>query len=382
VSRLNLASFSRAGRFERAKAVSPGNPLNTSADARGGVATVRWQLFRQVRDVTRGWRVSTATIGGRWSTGRHSGPPEGGNALVAENARGQAVSAWEAGSGGKLALRTAYRPGPAAPWGPKRTISPQRQGGGGDPQVMIDARGVATVVWVRAIPAHENDDDLQVMATTRRPSGRLETVAVTPDDLSTSHPSLAANARGDAVVAYNVCTPAVFDNLSGECATWNGVQAAVRPAGASAFGPSQPVSLQADGSGSFITAAMRPSGQPLVTWRDDVGLRLAQPAASGPWSIATVSATAIGGGIIAGDAVGRGLIAWQEGAAGGGNQSIWATAVGSDGSLGTAQQISDVTLFNQDPRLAVSASGRALLVWSRAAAPGSISLEYATTRLG
>jgi hypothetical protein len=56
--------------------------------------------------------------------------------------------------------------------------------------------------------------------------------------------------------------------------------------------------------------------------------------------------------------------------------------LGPDGSIGTPQQISDVTLFKQDPRLAVSASGRALLVWSRAAEPGSVSLQYAATRLG
>jgi hypothetical protein len=256
-------------------------------------------------------------------------------------------------------------------------------GGGGDPQVMIDRTGVATVVWVRAIPAHERDDALQVMATTRRPNGLLATTAVTPTQLVTSHPSLGANARGDAVVAFDVCRPPVFDNLTGECATWNGAQAAIRPAGGRRFRAPRPVSQQGDGNASFIVAHMTSSRRAMILWKDDLGLRLAQSHTGRSWSISTLSGTPLGAALVAGDAAGRGVIAWGEGLQGsGGDESIKAAAFAADGEVGPVQQVSDVVPFNQTPSLAVSASGQVLLTWTRAAIPGQLSLQYSTTTLG
>jgi hypothetical protein len=185
------------------------------------------------------------------------------------------------------------------------------------------------------------------------------------------------------VVAFDVCRPPVFDNLNGECATWNGAQAAIRPAGATRFRAPRPVSRQADGNASFIVAHMTTARRALILWKDDLGLRLGQSDAGRAWTIATLSRSPLGAALVAGDAAGRGVIAWGEGLQGnGGGESIKAAAFAADGEVGPVQQVSDVVPFNQTPSLAVSASGQLLLAWTRGAIPAQLSLQYTTTTLG
>ncbi len=372
---VNESRAFRGGAFEPTRRVSGGSVAQLQVSSSRGGATARWQTF-----ATGAWRQSSSSIGQRWGAVRRSSPPAGGGAAVATNASGQAISAYLSGPLGSQSLVARYRRGAGANWGPPRRIA----GPSLDPSsplAMIDRGGRASVVWVTPIPRLSADDAGQIRASRRRGDGRYVTTTITSAGTAATRPVLASNDRGDAVVAYTACRPSMFSGIDGECATWSGVQAAVRVAGARRFQTPRAVSLRRDGDASFVSATFSPTRRAMVAWNDATGLRAATAARRGGWTRITISGAPLGGASLAANASGNGVIAWGEGNAGGGDQIIQASPFGPDGAVGPAQQLSGVALFNETPQLAVSDSGRALLVWANAATIGSPGLRYSTTAL-
>jgi hypothetical protein len=221
-----------------------------------GDALVAWE-----RDTARGCLVEAAfrPHNGRWSRPRvlsdtHVGCPA--NQRVAIDGRGDGIVAWVTLRGSAQFVESAGRSA-SGRWTTRRVLAEAPHI---DETVAVgmDTRGDVTVVW------HEqmlNGGDSAIWARIR-PAGRGWGAARTISRTRVGPPSLAIDARGDALV------------------TWQdkrGIEAAARPAGGPWRKPDT-VSVHERGGpgvGDDGRAALDARGDALATWQDREGVRTA-----------------------------------------------------------------------------------------------------------
>lgn len=246
------------GTFSPVQIVSaPGNDFypRLAENARGD-AFVAWDL-----DAARGCLVVAAfrPANGRWSKPRvlsdtHAGCPS--NKHVAIDARGDGVVAWVALRGRTQFVETAGRSA-SGRWTIRHTLA---EGSHLDETVGIgmDARGDVMVVW-REEALNRGRSAIWARI---RPAGRGWETARTISRTRGGPPSLAIDARGDALV------------------TWQderGIEAAARPAGGPWEKP-HTVSVHergGPGAGDDGRAALDARGDALATWQNREGIKTA-----------------------------------------------------------------------------------------------------------
>ncbi|MGI9538883.1 MAG: hypothetical protein ACR2N6_01895 [Miltoncostaeaceae bacterium] len=376
---VNQARAFNGGSFERTRIVSRGDVATLDVTARDGRATAYWEPFP--RFVA---RESTSTIGGRWSRPRLSRPPEGGGAEVAYNQRGQALSTYIVTRQGQRSIVARYKRSRTAPWGPPRVVARPAEFPG-FPTPVIDRTGRATVVWTTVLnPRSSNDDALRLKASTRRGNGSYVSSFITGPRVGVSDPAVGTNARGDIVVAYRACVPSIYNPMNGECATRQFVRANVRPAGARSFRSARRIGPTNDSSDGVPRAAMNSARRAVVVyWDDNSQLRAARANRLGPFTLETLTASPTGPAAIATTGDGNGVVAWQETDADSGNGFVQASPFGPEGTFGPAATVSDPgAFFASPPSLALSASGRALLIWQGSAGVDGGVVRASTANLG
>jgi PKD domain len=142
-------------------------------------------------------------VAARRPDGRHFGEPQSlgsaGSAALAVSADGEAIAGWLSGSSFMRVVRTAIAPTAAAPFGSAQNVS-----GAGDTPCCVtlaaNARGDAAVAW----PVYGRGSAVSLHAAVRsagRPFGPEEIV---PGLASAGSPSLAVDARGGVTIAWFV----------------------------------------------------------------------------------------------------------------------------------------------------------------------------------
>ncbi len=180
-------------------------------------------------------------------------------AYEALNAQGDAVAAWDVALGRRATsdvVQVALRPA-GGTWGTPTTLSPEGQQAGA-PQLAIDARGDAIVVWVQSESAGQDTEQ-----SAFRPAGGSwaspSTVPTETQDLG--DPQVALDARGDALVVSEHVT-GVEEGLIHHAS--HSVQSAVRLAGGS-WQPPEEVSEPNPGVAE-PQLAMNAHGEAVVVW--------------------------------------------------------------------------------------------------------------------
>lgn len=376
---VNQARAYNGGSFERTRVVSRGDVATLDATARDGRATAYWEPFPNFVP-----RESTSTIGGRWSRPRLSRPPEGGGAEVVYNQRGQGLSAYIVARQGQRTIVARYKRSRTAPWGPPRIVARPAEFPG-FPTPVIDRNGRATVVWTTVLNSRtSNDDALRLKASTRRGNGSYVSSFITGPRVGVSDPAVDANARGDIVVAYRACMPSVYNPMNGECATRQFVRANIRPAGARSFRSARRIGTTNDSSDGVPQASMNSARRAVVVyWDDNSQLRAARANRLGRFTLETLAASPTGPAVMGTTGNGNGIVAWQETDADSGNDFVQAAPFGPEGTFGPAATVSDPsTFFASAPSLALSDSGRALLIWDGSTGVDGAVVRASTTNLG
>ena len=371
---LNQARAYSGGSFERTRLVSRGDVVTLSVTARDGRATAYWDPFPNFVP-----REATSTIGGRWSRPRLSRPPEGGGAQVVYNQRGQGFSVYFVTRNGAQTLIARYKRSRTARWGPPRVVAPASEEPGFAMPV-IDRNGRATVVYATELnPRSQNDDASRLKASTRRGNGSYVSSFITGPRRGVSDASVGANARGDVVVAYRACVPSFYNPMNGECATRQFVQANIRPAGSLKFRSSRRIGPTNDSSDGVPQAVMNSARRAVVVyWDDNFQLRSATANRLGPFTLETLAPSPTDSALIGTAGNGNGVVAWQETDPETNNGVIKASAFGPEGTFGSAATVSDPSAFASLARMALSTSGRALMIW-QGPGEGGTSVVRAST---
>jgi hypothetical protein len=327
-----------------------------AVDANGDVFVVWAQA------VGESWTVQEVErpVGGSWSRPRslsdtvgHVGTPE-----VA--AAGKiAVASWERYDGKNLIAQASVRD-PAGGWSAPVSLSAP----GHDalvPQVAVDARGDAAVVWA----------SLGLFGWTvegaYRPAGQEWQLGavLSPPGQGTAAPDVAFDAAGNAVAAW-----AATDGKG-----WQ-VQAAYRPS-AGTWGPTATLSAR-DATGSLEPRVVTErNGDVLAVWSrtaDSTAIVEAatRTAATGTWSkprrLSAAGQTALDPKVAV-DARGYGVVVWTASTAGGLEVGAVSRLPGKDWRKPTA--VTRAASGPLSPAVALDERGDALAVWSHAAGTGS-----------
>jgi hypothetical protein len=246
------------GAFSPAQTISaPGNDFypRLAMDASGD-ALVAWE-----RDTGRGCIVEAAfrPANGRWSgprvlSDKHAGCPA--DQRVAIDGRGDGIVAWYAQRGSEQFVESADRSANGR-WSTRRILA-EAPLIDETVDVGMDTRGDTMVVW--------HEDALKgggsAIWARVRPAGRGWGTARTIPGAHGGPPSLAIDARGDALVTWQAN---------------RGIEAAARPAGGSWKTP-YTVSVHErgnPGAGDDGLAALDARGDALSTWQNDEGIKTA-----------------------------------------------------------------------------------------------------------
>lgn len=250
--RLAGGSFSAAQIISlRENAFHPRIAMNASGDA-----FVAWESDSSR---VRGCPVRGAYLSahGQWSTShtlsdKYADCPA--NQRVAIDERGDAVVVWLAQRGATTFVETAGRTADGR-WTPRRIIGegPSIEE---PPQIGMDARGDTLVVWSE--PALLGG---RVTLWARiRPAGRRWEAARRITHANGGPPSLAIDARGDALLAWQ---------------DKRGIEAAARPAGRQWQHPYTVSGHNTNGGGEDPLAALDAQGDGMVAWQNHEGIKTA-----------------------------------------------------------------------------------------------------------
>ena len=307
-------------------------------DRRGGAVAV-WQDAGRIQ-------VARHPAGGTWSAARPLSVGSRANfPEVAMSPRGATVVVWQKHLGRHDVIQVVRRPD-GGRWSAVRTL-PGSFGDAGWPQVAVDARGRATVVWERD---WADGGRSAVFVARRSPRG----VWSTPRQLSpTGHPGVgplvAMNRRGDAVVTW-----------MGRRSGIPGVQGVVRHPGG-AWSKVGSVS-RAVPAASLGGVALDASGTVAVAWTRWDGsaqrVRATTKPADGRWGSGTTvspagvdvswSHVAVGGGVT--------TVTWESSVIQGVQRTsgVWGPVIPLSGGVdGSAHQ------------LTMDSAGQAVVVWKQ-----------------
>jgi hypothetical protein len=335
----------------------PISPLTAPAFDANGDAFMVWtdSVGAITEAVLPEYRVRAAVrpADGRWQ------PAEtlsrlGLNPEVTVDARGDAIAVWEGRSGVEAAIKPV-----GGGWLAPQTVGTPRGDEPQGPQVASDASGDAIVV----APLQAHGQASTGIQGAVRPAGGT----FSPPQTISHHreeafePSIAMNARGDGIVAWDVQGPtgcllrAAFRSAGG---TWSAPRTV--PGGREVCRTSHRVAI--DGRGDAIVAwvAMRGSAMLVKTaWR----------GAKGRWSAESVlgraSAVAEPGGLaqVGLDARGDAIVVWMDPAPVlGGRRTLWARIRPVGRGWGSTARIADLA-YESSPSFAMDARGNASVVW-------------------
>ena len=219
---------------------------------------------------------------------------------LAMNARGDALVAWERDAARGCIVEAAFRPTDGR-WSRPRVLSDERAGCPADQRVAIDGRGDAVVAWFAFRGPRQFVESAGRSANGHWSTRRILAEAPLIDETV----DVGMDARGDTIVVWHE------EALKGGgSAIW----ARIRPVGRD-WGTARTIPRAHGGPPSL---AMDARGDALVTWQDKRGIEAAARPAGGPWRKPyTVSMHERGGpgvgddGLAALDARGDALATWQ-----------------------------------------------------------------------
>ncbi len=274
-----------------------GEEPQIASDASGDVIVVS---TRQAPGHSSGIQAVLRPAGGTFSPAQVISAP--GNDFyprLAMNARGDALVAWERDTARGCLVEAAFGPANGR-WSRPRVLSDTHVGCPANQQVAIDARGDGVVAWVTLRGRTQF-----VESAGRSASGRWTTRVLAKAPHIDETVGVRMDARGDVMVVWHE------EALNGgRSAIW----ARIRPAGRG-WGTARTISRTHGGPPSLAIDAR---GDALITWQDKRGIEAAARPAGGSWQKPdTVSAHERSGpgvgddGLAALDARGDALATWQ-----------------------------------------------------------------------
>lgn len=226
-----------------------------------------------------------------------SAPDNDFHPRLAMNARGDALVAWGRDTARGCIVEAAFRPANGR-WSGPRVLSDKHAGCPGAQRIAIDGRGDAVVAWLSL------RGRTQFVESAGRANGRWSTRRILAEaPLIDETVDVGMDARGDTILVWHE------EALNGGgSAIW----ARIRPAGRG-WGSARTIPRAHGGPPSL---AMDARGDALVTWQDKRGIEATARPAGGPWQKPyTVSVHERGGpgdnGLAALDARGDALATWQ-----------------------------------------------------------------------
>jgi hypothetical protein len=275
-----------------------GGEPQIASDTRGDVIVV---APRQAPGRSTGIRAVLRPSGGTFSSAQTiSTPGNDSHPRMAMNARGDALVAWERDAARGCVVEAAFRPANGR-WGDPRVLSDRHASCSAGQHVAIDGRGDAVVVWL----AQRGNTQL-VESASRSANGRWTIRRILAEaPLIDETVDVGIDTRGDAMVVWH--EEALND---GRSAIW----ARIRPAGRS-WGTARTIPGAHGGSPSLAIDAR---GDALVTWQEKRRIEAAARPAGGSWqkpytvSVHEHAGSGVGDdGLAALDARGDALVTWQ-----------------------------------------------------------------------
>jgi hypothetical protein len=269
---------------------------------------------------------------------------------VAVDERGDAAVVWQVESGLTSFVQAAVKTAGSAVWHVESVSGEE----GGRPSIAIDSHGDAVVVWL-ANPTNA------VTSSVRRAGGKWHApVQLSGAGFSGEEPTVAADPRGDAVAAWH--------GFEGESSV---AQAAVRSASSGTWSAAAILSTPGEaGANALATrAGIDAHGNATVTWtREEVLKSATRLAATAVWG-APVDVS-VGGEQV----INHGLAVSSHGEA----VAVWTGASGSANIVESASRASAATSWHEpvniftapegktptEPNVAINHSGRAVAVWA------------------
>ncbi len=270
---------------------------------------------------------------------------------VAVDAAGDATAVWEKVENLQQVVESAYRPA-GGTWQPPITLSLDTPTEDSFvPQVAMNAAGDTVVVW-----AHYNGGSEVVEASYRSAGGSWTApTIVSPPGNEVPHPVVGIDARGDAIVVWELHT-----------APANRIEASFRPAGG-AWQP--PVELSDKTHNARIgQMSMNAAGDAAAVWSLDTGttnvVEVAYRAAGGEWQkpVAVSGSANAETPSVALDAAGDVRAVWR--AESGANWLVESAFMPAGGTWQAPVELSHANPVEPVPRLAVNDAGEALVDWT------------------
>lgn len=260
---------------------------------------------------------------------------------IAMDAEGNTIAVWVRYNQTHWQLESRYRPAGGS-WRPMRVIAEAYS----EPQVAIDGKGVATVVW--------DADTIHVVRSTEGgPWSKPTQLSAT----GAGDPRVAVNPKGSVVVAW-----------SRHDGTHSRIQASVRRLNGTWYGP---ITLSPAEQDAYLPAvAIDPAARSTVVWRQEAATREIQASSrpsGGLWTLPaeTISKSGVPSDEpdVAADPDGNVVAAWQ--ADTGTNTRIQTTRQKAGGEWGSPKNLSKDGRDAQDAQVVVGKDGKAAVAWSR-----------------
>jgi hypothetical protein len=277
-------------------------------------------------------------------------------AQPAVDADGDAVFVWRRSDGADVRIQARTRSASGV-LGPVLTLSARGQDAF-EPQVAVDSDGDALIAWQRS-----DGTNHRIQARPLSATGALGlTQNLSPPGEHALHPRLAVDADGDAVAVWQL-----GDGASDPAATAGRAR--------SAAGVLSPVQVLSSGGQALSPhVAISPSGDAVFTWiRNSPGhnYRVQTRARSAAGALSAVQTLSQDGQDahlprVAVDATGDAVLTWQR--SDGTNQRVQTRARSAAGALSAVQTLSTAAGqggFTLAPEVAVEPDGDAVFVWAR-----------------
>jgi hypothetical protein len=329
----------------------PLSPLTAPTFDAAGDAVIVWTT--ETAPLEDNVRAAAHPADGPWQPGETLSR-FGLNPELTVDARGDAVAVWEGRSGVEAAIKPV-----GGRWLAPQTVGTPRGDEPQGPQVASDASGDAIVV----APVQAHGQASTGIEGAVRPAGGMFSPpqAISRQREKALDPSIAMNARGDAIVAWDEQVPtgcvlrAAFRSAGG---AWGAPRTV--PDGHEFCRGHHTVAIDKRGDAIVAWVAMRGSAFLVRTaWRDIDGRWSAQPVIGRASAIAEpMEPPRVGM-----DARGDAMVVWVDPARVlGGRRTMWARFRRVGRGWGAAERIADVT-YESSSSFAMDARGDAVVVW-------------------
>ena len=278
------------------------------------------------------------------------------NPQIAENASGDAMSAWQQSDGVRKSIwANLYSAGNG--WGTAAVIETNNAGDATNPQVAIDTAGDSLAVWQQSNGLRDNIWANRYTAGSGWGTAELIEANNAGD---ATNPQIAVDSVGDALVVWQQS-----DGLHNSI--W-----ANRFTPSGGWGIARQIENNSSGDATNPQIAVDPAGNALAVWQQSDGVRDNIWAngftANGGWGIARLIQSINGANAanpqVAVDSAGDGLAVWQQ--SDGTRDNIWANRFTAGGDWGTARVIESNSSGNAtNPEIAVDSAGDGLAVWQQ-----------------